>query len=155
MTEYIDPHKAGERAANYFGDGYHCAEAVVAAFFEAIGDDAADAIAYATAFGGGFGKTFAETCGVLSGSMIAIGHICGRRQRGDSWDKPAEFGAAIMLQFIKNNGTSNCGVLRERFGEEEQMTECRKLVREGSIALVTMYQDRKSYFHPQETTDTL
>lgn len=142
MTEEMDLQQAGEKAASYFGEGYHCAEAVVAAFFETIGDDAGDAIAHATAFGGGFGKTFAETCGVLSGSMIAIGHICGRRRRGDSWDGPAEFGAAVRQQFVDSHGTSNCGVLRERFGLEQQMTECRRLVREGTVALLKSYRER-------------
>ena len=51
MTEEMDLQQAGEKAASYFGEGYHCAEAVVAAFFETIGDDAGDAIAHATAFG--------------------------------------------------------------------------------------------------------
>jgi hypothetical protein len=37
--------QVGERAANYFGDGYHCAEAVVAAFLETIGLEAPEAIA--------------------------------------------------------------------------------------------------------------
>ena len=82
----MNQQQAGEKAASYFGAGYHCAEAVVAAFLETIGEDDPNAIAHATAFGGGFGKTFAEACGVLSGGMIAIGHMCGRRQRGEDWD---------------------------------------------------------------------
>lgn len=138
--ESIEAAQAGDRAAVYFGEGYHCAEAVVAAFFECLGDDPGEAVAHATPFGGGFGKTFGDACGVLSGSMIAIGHVCGRRQRGDSWDEPAEFGAAIRQLFIDRHGTSNCGVLRGRFGEEQQMAECRKLVRQGTADLVRMYR---------------
>ncbi len=139
----MDQQQAGEKAASYFGGGYHCAEAVVAAFLESIGEDDPTAIAHATAFGGGFGKTFAEACGVLSGGLIAIGHMCGRRQRGEDWDIPAELGAELRQQFINSNGTSNCAALRERFGEEQQMPECRKLVREGTIALVKIYQSRR------------
>lgn len=142
--ETMNAEEAGERAASYFGEGYHCAEAVVAAFFESLGDDPTEAVAHATPFGGGFGKSFGDACGVLSGSMIAIGHVCGRRQRGDSWDRPAEFGAAIRQLFIDRYGTSNCSVLRERFGEEQQMTECRKLVREGTVALLRMYREGDS-----------
>lgn len=143
MTTSLDFQQAGDKAANLFGDGYHCAEAVVAAFFEAIGDDPGDAIAHSTAFGGGFGKTFADTCGVLSGSMIAIGHICGRRQRGEDWDLAAEFGAAVRTQFVDCHGTSNCGILRERFGEEQPMDQCRELVRQGTVDLLKLYQERK------------
>jgi C_GCAxxG_C_C family probable redox protein len=143
MNDELLQQQAGERAAGYFGEGYHCAEAVVAAFLETMGESAPETIAHATAFGGGFGKTFAEACGVLSGGMIAIGHMCGRRQRGENWDKPAELGAELRRQFIECNGTSNCAILRERFGQEEQMTECRKLVREGTIALIKVYQNEK------------
>jgi C_GCAxxG_C_C family probable redox protein len=150
MTE-TESQLASEKAAGYFGEGYHCAEAIVAAFLESIGDDPGEAIAHATAFGGGFGRTFADTCGVLSGSMIAIGHVCGRRQRGDNWDRPAEFGAAVRQQFIDSYGTSNCGVLRERFGEEQQMIECRKLVRDGVLVLLKLYRDR---IEPQDHGET-
>ena len=135
---------AGEKAAGYFGEGYHCAEAVVAAFFEHLGDDPTEAVAHATPFGGGFGKTFGDACGVLSGCMIAIGHVCGRRKKGENWDLPAEFGAAVRQQFIDRHGTSNCSLLRQRFGEEQQMAECRNLVRQGTIALLQMYRDRNS-----------
>jgi len=54
----------------------------------------------------------------------------------------APFSKSIK-QFVDSHGTSNCGVLRERFGEEQQMTECRKLVREGTVALLKSYRDRK------------
>lgn len=140
MTDKIYQQQAGERAASYFGNGYHCAEAVVAAFLEAVGKDDPNAIAHATAFGGGFGKTFTEACGVLSGGLIVIGHMCGRRQRGEDWDIPAELGAELRDHFVKSHGTSNCAVLRERFGEERQMAECRKLVHEGTMSLLTIFQ---------------
>jgi C_GCAxxG_C_C family probable redox protein len=142
MTDILQRQLAGQKAADSFGNGYHCAEAVVAAFFEHLGADQADAVAHATAFGGGMGKTFADSCGVLTGSMIAIGHMCGRRQRGENWDLPARLGAAVRQHFIDCHGTGNCAVLRQRFGEEKQMDECRKLVYDGTIALLEIYENR-------------
>lgn len=153
VQKIMDAEEAGKRAASYFGEGYHCAEAVVSAFFESLGDDPAEAVAHATPFGGGFGKTFGETCGVLSGCMIAIGHVCGRRARGESWDRPAEFGAALRQWFLDRYGTTNCGVLRERFGEE-QMAQCRLLVREGTVALLGMYRERTGGDQPGSSTPT-
>ncbi len=145
VQEKIDLQEAGEKAAGYFGEGYHCAEAVVAAFLESLGDDPTEAVAHATPFGGGFGRTFGEACGVLSGCLIAIGHVCGRRRRGEGWDRPAEFGAAIRQWFIDSYDTTNCGILRERFGEENQMAQCRKLVREGTVALLRMHRERAAF----------
>ena len=141
MIKDVNAEQVAEQAAVYFGEDYHCAEAVVAALFEAMGEDASDAIAHATAFGGGFGKTFTEVCGVLSGSMIVIGHIYGRREKGQKWDRPAELGATTRQHFIDRHGSSNCTVLRDRFGKEQQMPECRKLVQETTIALVNLIQN--------------
>lgn len=149
MTNNVIHQQAAELAADYFGNGYHCAEAVVAAFLETIGENDPTAIAHATAFGGGFGKSFAEACGVLSGCLIAIGHVHGRRERGEEWDVPAELAAELRQQFLVSYGTTNCAVLRERFGEKEQMTECRKLVREGTVRLLEIHQDSKCKSQPQ------
>ncbi len=142
MIKDVNAELVAEQAAVYFGEDYHCAEAVVAALFEAMGEDASDAIAHATAFGGGCGKTFTEVCGVLSGSMIVIGHLYGRRQRGQNWDTPAELGATTRQHFIDRHGSSNCNVLRDRFGKEQQMAECRKLVQATTISLVNLLQNR-------------
>jgi C_GCAxxG_C_C family probable redox protein len=150
----IDIQQAADRAAASFGEGYHCAEAVVSAFFESMGEDPTEAVAHATPFGGGIGKSLDEVCGVLSGCLIAIGHVCGRRKRGDSWDAAAEFGGAIRRQFIDSHGSSNCGVLRGQFGPEQQMSECRRLVREGTLCLLTMYLERQSASGDQESSST-
>lgn len=141
MIKDLNAQQVAEQATTYFGEDYHCAEAVVAALFEAMGEDASDAIAHATAFGGGFGRTFTEACGVLSGSMIVIGHLYGRRQKGESWDTPAALGETVRQLFVDRHGSSNCGVLRDRFGEEQQMPECRKLVQETTIALINLLQN--------------
>jgi len=118
-----------DRAGAYFGNGYHCAEAVVAAVLEGMGQEASGAIAHATAFGGGFGKTYEETCGALSGALIVIGHLHGRRELGDNWDLPAELGADIRQMFIDRFDTTHCRTLKEEFGDEAQMDQCRNIVR--------------------------
>ncbi len=129
---------APDKATEYFGNGYHCAEAVAFAVLEALGEDAREAAAHATAFGGGFGRSFGEACGALSGGLIAIGHLHGRREPGGEWDLPAELGAEIRSRFIEDFGTTHCGDLRERFGEENQMEECGKLVKNITAALLAL-----------------
>lgn len=133
---------AGEKAADYFGSGFHCAEAVAAAVLETLGQPSSEATAHATAFGGGFGKTFEEACGALSGSLIAIGHLHGRRASGMAWDLPAEMGAEIRTRFVEAFGTSNCLKLRIRFGEKAQMEECRKVVERTAQMLVGLLVEK-------------
>ena len=137
ITE-IEIQMASENAAKYFGNGFHCAEAVATAVLDAVGEQSSEAAAHATAFGGGFGRTFQEACGALSGALIAIGHLYGRREMGGEWDLPAELGAEIRQCFLDDFGTTNCASLRNRFGEELQMAECRLLIKKVTSTLLTL-----------------
>lgn len=127
MTTQTKTQSAGELACNYFGNGFHCAETIVAACLETLGRDPSIACSHASAFGGGFGKSFEEACGALSGSAIVIGHLMGRQKPGGSWDLPAEYLAELRESFIQMFGTTHCRTLRNRFGENQE-AECRKLV---------------------------
>lgn len=129
---------AKETAEQHFGEGFHCAEAVAWAVLEALGEETESAAAHATAFGGGFGRTFEEACGAISGGLIAIGHLHGRRKPEGEWDLPANLGAELRARFMEEFDTSNCAVLRERFGKEEQMQECRKVVGTTVTSLLEM-----------------
>lgn len=126
----------GKEAGNYFDAGFHCAEAIVAAVLEATNGEVNKAICHASGFGGGFGRSFAETCGVISGSLIVIGHHHGRQHPEESWDRSAELGAKTREIFFNQHNTTNCGVLRNRFGPEEQMSRCKQLVIDGAINLL-------------------
>lgn len=128
-------------AAEFFGNGYHCAEAVTKAVLESMDKDSGLAVSHATAFGGGFGESFSEACGVVSGSLVAIGHIYGKRKQGDSWKQAARIGSLATERFRALHGTTNCAHLRDRFGEEEQMELCRELVRQGARNLITLIEE--------------
>ncbi|MCD4719592.1 MAG: C-GCAxxG-C-C family protein [Desulfobacula sp.] len=130
-----------EKAGYYFENGFHCAEAVAVAVLEGLGKDTSQAAIHATAFGGGFGMTFDEACGALSGSLIAIGHLYGRRIPGENWDIPAELGSKIRQKFIDHFETTHCATLRERFGEEMLEKECCKVVKIVAADLVDLLQD--------------
>ncbi len=136
--------KVAEKAEEYFHNGYHCAESVVAAVLEEFGEEHQEAVAHATAFGGGFGRSFGDACGALSGALVTIGHLHGRREPGENWDIPANLGASIREHFIEKNGTAHCGTLRERFGEEQQMEECGKLTGELASALFKILKEHES-----------
>lgn len=138
MVTKNDRQAAGDKAGEYFINGFHCAEAVAAAVLESVGEDPGEASAHATAFGGGCGRTFNELCGALSGGLIAIGHLYGRRTPGGNWDLPARFGAKIRQQFLEDFETTHCATLRKRFGDKRQADECRKLVRCVTTALLEL-----------------
>ncbi len=140
MEELVKEQEICDRAGDYFGNGFHCAEAVVAAVLEGMGKEASEAIAHATAFGGGFGKTYGEACGALSGALIAIGHLYGRREPGEDWDLSADLGAKIRQMFIHRFKTTHCQTLREEFGQEAQMDQCRNLIKWVTLDLVELLE---------------
>ena len=143
MEKRIKRETVKEKGCFYFKNGYHCAEAVTAAALDEMGQDVAQAVAHATAFGGGFGKSFNEACGALSGALIVIGHHYARTSQGESWDEAAELASTIRDIFIEKFGTTHCGTLRERFGEE-QPDHCARLTGEMAAALVDLLQDREN-----------
>jgi C_GCAxxG_C_C family probable redox protein len=132
---------AADSAALLFGNGFHCAEAVAWAVLEALKENPAQATAHATAFGGGFGRSFEEACGALSGGLIAIGHLYGRSVPEGGWDVPAKLGAKLRDRFVEDFGTTHCATLRERFGQERQMAECRKLVQGVVVRLLELLEE--------------
>jgi C_GCAxxG_C_C family probable redox protein len=134
-----DRPSAGEVAAGYFSEQFHCAEAVAKSVLNAKGECAKSAVACATAFGGGYGRSFDEACGALSGGLIAIGQLHGRRAPGESWDYPASLGAMLREAFVEEFGTTHCRALRERFGDAQE-AECRNLVRFTADTLEEMLE---------------
>jgi len=142
----IERQAAGKRAVEYFGNGFHCAEAVATAVLEALGEEPSEAAAHATAFGGGMGRTYQEACGALSGALIAIGHLHGRRRPNGEWDFVAGLGAEIRQRFLNQFGTAHCATLRHRFGDEQQMAECRKLTGQVTAALLELLGEGPDQF---------
>ena len=132
---------AADSAAELFGNGFHCAEAVAWAVLEALKENPAQAAAHATAFGGGFGRSFEEACGALSGGLIAIGHLHGRSAPQGDWDVPAKLGAKLRNRFVEDFGTTCCAKLRKDFGPERQMRECRNLVHGVVVRLLELLVD--------------
>lgn len=59
-------------AAEYFKNGYNCAQSLFAAYSEYTGIDEQQSHAVAAAFGGGMGNT-QSTCGLVSGALMVLG----------------------------------------------------------------------------------
>jgi len=119
--------EVGRRAVGYFAGQHHCAEAVARAVLEELGEDPGQAVRHATPFGGGMGRSFCETCGALTGGLIAIGHLHGRREPGADWKQPALMGSELRDKFLGAYGATGCGALLDRFGENGDV-ECARLV---------------------------
>ena len=60
------------QAAQYFLDGYNCAQAVFAAFSDKTGLSPEYSARMASSFGGGMGR-LREVCGAVSGMLMVTG----------------------------------------------------------------------------------
>lgn len=76
-----------QKAVQLFGEGFNCAQALLAAFAEDLGMDVPTALKVASGFGGGIGRT-GEVCGALTGAVMVLGLKYGS---GQAMDKTAKY----------------------------------------------------------------
>jgi C_GCAxxG_C_C family probable redox protein len=90
-----------ERARKNFSKGFNCAECV----FEAVLEHAdthlpKEVLKVATGFGGGVGL-FGDTCGAISGAVLAVSAVHGRSELPENEDRKAAMQAASRQLYGK------------------------------------------------------
>jgi len=81
--------KTEQAAKEYFRHGLNCAECVVQGFLDTHDTGMpSEVLALATGFGGGVGRT-QNLCGAISGAVMALGLVKGRRNPQEK-ETPAE-----------------------------------------------------------------
>jgi C_GCAxxG_C_C family probable redox protein len=100
-------------ALQRFQQGYSCSQSVFSTLAEPLGIEAGVALRIAAGFGGGIARS-AETCGCVTGAIMAIGSA----QRDVSPDRNAverektyELARRMMREFSERNGSTECRLL--------------------------------------------
>ena len=140
-------------AASRFAQGHNCAQAVLSVFAEESGIEETTALKLATGFGGGMGRQ-AETCGAVTGAMMALGLLHGpeqpdRETREEVYAMVRDFTA----RFKERNGTLICRELmtcdistpdglQQAVKENMHSTVCPKFVRDAVEILEEMAAER-------------
>lgn len=108
----------GERAKEYFLQGYNCSQAVVLAFQEELGMEEKQLLHMASSFGGGMGR-LREVCGTVSGMFMVAGCLYGYDSPKDYQRKKEHYERIQQLaaQFREQNGSIVC---RELLGLEQK-----------------------------------
>ena len=125
LPESFDPAERGERARNYFLEGYNCCQAVLLAFADVIEANGLAERELLTVMGSGFGGGFArlrEVCGSFSACTMLAGFL---RPAGPS-DMAARTANYALVQemaadFRERNGGSI--VCAELLGMKERKPE--------------------------------
>lgn len=119
---------ADEIARGYFRQGLNCSECVLRTFLDIYDVDLPDAVlCMATGFGGGIGHT-KNTCGAITGAVLALGTLKGRRApfgpKEEMGERVADLQKNIypvfkqMIEEIEAKyGTLLCREMSEPFGD--------------------------------------
>jgi C_GCAxxG_C_C family probable redox protein len=99
-------------AVEKFLSGYNCAQAVLYAYGPDLGLDTENALKAATGFGGGMGAR-GETCGAVTGGILALGLKYGRGSLQDRsvTDVAYQKTRDLMAAFEQAHGSCCCRTL--------------------------------------------
>lgn len=129
-------------ALSLMREGRNCAETVLcAACADGTIDSGRAPMRIATGFGGGVGATLSEMCGALAGGVMAIGLAVGRDEPGKSSGQAQRLTVELRRRFIAAHGSSNCGVLRARFGEQKDWEQCQRLTAQTAALVAALLEE--------------
>ncbi len=98
-----------ECAARYFGDGFACSQAVLAAYGDRFGLSPEIAFRLAEGFAGGMAG-LGKTCGAVTGAMLVLGLAHGRTRADDDAAKMATLVSVrkLISRFEARHGSVAC-----------------------------------------------
>jgi len=141
------------RAEELFRSNLNCAEAMLLAYAEASKIESALIPSMGSALGAGLCRT-GQVCGAVTGSLMVIGLLCGRRQAGDSNDLAYYYGWLLMQKFAERKGSIDCRELTgqdfndERAWEDyDYNTNCVPLIRSAAEVLNEIIAELESIPH--------
>jgi C_GCAxxG_C_C family probable redox protein len=124
-----------------YQSGFNCAEAILKAFMELYSKEPDPSITkFASGFGGGIGGSNCEACGALTGGIVALGWLFGRKDPSDDKQKVFSLSDEFRALFLKKFGAIDCGKLLDLLGEQENKLKCKKLTAEASGILYEILQ---------------
>ncbi len=118
-------------AVSCFRGGGNCSQAVFSAFATELGLESSVALQIASAFGGGIGRT-GQTCGAVTGALMALGLKYGPTQAGDKAAKERMIVLAreFLARFQAREGATLC---RDLLGRDISTPEGHQAAREQGL----------------------
>lgn len=115
----------GEKAVNFFYEGYNCAQAVLLSFAEELKMDEKTLAKLASSFGGGMGR-LREVCGSVSAMFMIYGFLYGYDSPEDTEGKKEQYRQIQQLAavFQEKHGSIVCReILKKPAGSEHFQPE--------------------------------
>jgi len=96
-----------QSAEDFWGSGFYCAESVLLAVTRAEGLESTLLPAVASAFCSGQARTCGP-CGALSGALMSLGAVLGRRSKADTMDAVYAASGQLIEKFEGEFGSRDC-----------------------------------------------
>jgi C_GCAxxG_C_C family probable redox protein len=139
-----------------FAQGFNCSQSVFVPFAMQQGVGREAALKLSTGFGGGMVYR-GETCGAVTGAMMAIGLLTGRSEAEDTQARDVTYGLIKQLNngFSEKHGSLQCAKLLELESIDREAWDkargkgvfqsmCPKFVSDASFMLDKIYQAHKT-----------
>lgn len=140
----MDKKQVEQKAFDLFQEGFNCAEAISTAIVEGCAKGSPEyPLKAASAFGGGIGGTKCETCGALTGGVIALGWLFGRTAPDADKQKVYALATEFRGQFFNTFGSTQCHVILETLGEQENLLKCKRMTGAAAGILFDILQKGK------------
>lgn len=125
------PQQHKEIALQRFSQGYNCAQSVFTVFAEEAGLREEEARRIAALFGGGIGRT-GQTCGAVTGALMALGLIAAHNSLQDSEakDRLNQLAQRFMEEFRQQNQATHC---QDLIGFDLREPEGHHLARQSGV----------------------
>jgi C_GCAxxG_C_C family probable redox protein len=109
MKETTENTSKQEQSFELFKNGYNCSQSVLSVFAEELGVKKDQALKLASPFGSGIAY-MQETCGAVSGALMAIGLKYGKGEKGTNEDKVLAYDMSkhFIAEFKKIHQTVCC-----------------------------------------------
>ena len=119
-----------EKALAYFGNGFHCSQAVLASWADQCGLSEEQALKLGACFGSGMRN--GEVCGAVSGALMVLGAVYGQHDITDAQSRQAanEVNDSMMKTFAEACGSCLC---REILGCDPATPEGVRYAREHRL----------------------
>ena len=95
----------------------------------------------ATPFAGGVGGTEEEMCGALSGGVMVVGALHGRREAHVDDEKARELAARYRERFAEEFGTTRCGPIYEEMHASGGPGSCKSVGERAALALLEVLNE--------------
>lgn len=118
------------KAAEYFIQGYNCAQAVYMAFSDITGESEFDAAKVSSSFGGGIGG-LREVCGAFCGLTMVVGKLYGYTDPKNDADKKRVYGIVQEMA--------------DKFKAEAKSVICREILKVPADGIIVSAEEEKYY----------